>query len=270
MNKTVFQFDKYTKLIELYVSQMKERGAKYTYQKLAEQIGVQKSYFSKVLAGQANLNSDQFFNFLELTNFDEEQRSFAELLLAKSRCANPERLAILKEKISEIKKKKLKTEEVIKASRISDKEMNLYYIDSWAQIVHMSLTIKKFRNNPMALSEKLSINEETLMRTLNLLEELGLVTWSDKKIQVLEDSLHMSKDSPYFWAWRNQVVGHAQRQSQKNIDAYNFSVFFSSSPEIKEQVHSEFLNYLKKVERLVSNSPSENLYQMNFDLVPWF
>lgn len=50
---------------------------------------------------------------------------------------------------------------------------------------------------------------------------------------------------------------------------YSFSVTFSTSERIREQIQQKFLALLKEIEPLVKGGASENAYQINFDLFPW-
>jgi hypothetical protein len=51
-------------------------------------------------------------------------------------------------------------------------------------------------------------------------------------------------------------------------DDYNFSVLISSSREIKAKLHARFLEFITAAQKDVGSGPEDDVYLMNFDLVP--
>lgn len=51
--------------------------------------------------------------------------------------------------------------------------------------------------------------------------------------------------------------------------SYNFSVIFSANPRTKQKVQTAFLDFLKLAQEMVGKAKTEEVYQMNFDLLGW-
>jgi hypothetical protein len=46
-------------------------------------------------------------------------------------------------------------------------------------------------------------------------------------------------------------------------------VTFSADEKTRLQIHDRFLEFIRDIEDLVKMAPSENVYQLGFDLFPW-
>jgi hypothetical protein len=51
---------------------------------------------------------------------------------------------------------------------------------------------------------------------------------------------------------------------------YRFMVTFNANEEIRAKIIEEFKKFIAHVESLVTASPSEATYQLNFDIFKWF
>jgi len=50
---------------------------------------------------------------------------------------------------------------------------------------------------------------------------------------------------------------------------YSLSVIMTADPKMQAKLRARFLDFLKDAEAMVKDAPSEELYQMNFDLFCW-
>jgi len=100
---------------------------------------------------------------------------------------------------------------------------------------------------------------------------MRLITRGKDGIKLLVENIHLPKQSPVYRSWRNQLKLLAINKIDTLADdqAYSFSVVFSANDDIRKEIHSRFLAYLKGVEELVGDAPQEHAYQMSFELFPW-
>jgi transcriptional regulator with XRE-family HTH domain len=268
----IYQLSDYRRVLEVFVERQKERGIKYTYEKLAEALRIQKSYLSKVLSGQSDLNQDQLYLAAREMELSKEETDFLSLLLEKERSSLVERRKELDREIQGIQKQYLKTDKHIKTpiSNISLEVLSEYYLDPWLQILHIALSIENFRKAPLLLGGKFSLSKERVIIYLKTLEKMKLIEWKGE-VKVLVESLHLPRDSSIFWAWRTQLINMGTERS-KNLpidESYNFSVVFSGDEKTRLGLQKKFLLFLQEAEKMVSSAKAKGLYQMNFDLFPW-
>lgn len=247
---------------------------KLTYEKLAKNLRIQKSYFSKVLKGDADLSRDQAFLCAQEMKLSESEEDYLYLLIELSRTSLPEFKKKLKEKIKGIQLKNTQSIEYLKEKSdqvLDSNQIQRYYLRPETQLIHLALGLERYQEMPELLKVDLNISGETLKASIELLEELKLITVQDEKISLLRSNMHLDNSSEFFHQWHVQFKLKSLEQLKKlsQSDKYNFLVTFSSEESDKERIRIEFLNFLKKVESIVKNSKSENLYQMNFDLFKW-
>ena len=70
---------------------------------------------------------------------------------------------------------------------------------------------------------------------------------------------------------RNQlrIIGLNKQHNMNQNITYSFSALFSANEKTRNDIQFSYMEFLKKVEKLVKNAKEEHCYQMNFDLFPW-
>jgi uncharacterized protein (TIGR02147 family) len=267
----IYAYIDYRDVLTHFVQERRNLGNKITFQQLAESALVQKSYLSQVMAKRAELSSDQLFLLCEFCCFSEEEVEYLYLLLEYSRCSIKKRKELLKNRIEKIRAKHRETDKHIESRSIKKDFADEFYLDSWNQLIHVCLSIEKYRNNPNLLANDLQITQSRLIEILDRLMRFEIIKWHNNKIEVLINNLHLNKNSPVYSAWKNQVriMSMSRTQAMPVADAYNFAVLFSATEETKNFVHEQFLKFLQAVQPNVKDAPAENVFQMNFDLFKW-
>ena len=99
----------------------------------------------------------------------------------------------------------------------------------------MSLTLKRFAQNPLKLASNLSINEKSLLKYFYSLESFGLIKVEGSKtkptkITVLKDQLHLPQESylQASYAARMRLKALEQMEKLPEGEAYRFSAVFSA------------------------------------------
>lgn len=268
-----FQDINYRNHITNFVETKKARGEKYSFQLLAQKIGIQKPYLSKVLAGNANLSSDQLYLLINEMELNEEEEKFFWLIWEHERSGLKARKDKLKEEIKTIQRNNLKSEKHLKvesSETISIDEMSEYYLNPLNQIIHISLGLKQYQSNYQNLIHDLSISLEQLNKSLSTLERLGLIEWGEK-IKLLKRNIHLPRESHLFWSWKTQLnlLGLSKCQQLTTDDTYNFSVVFSCTEKAKSEIQAEYFKFINKVQSIVSDSKGKHVFQLNYDLFKW-
>src|SRR5690348_17225901 len=82
-----YRINDYRKGLKWGLERLASRGEKLTSARLAEAMGVQSPYLSKVFAGHADLNDDQLYMACEALKLSTEESKYLRLLLAHARAA---------------------------------------------------------------------------------------------------------------------------------------------------------------------------------------
>lgn len=278
MNYLIFSCDSYKAAISAQMMELKKKfGRTYSYEKMAEACRIQKSYISKVLRDEkTHFTADQLFLVAQYLNLSKSETQFLELLMARDRSASKERRVTLEQDIKKIRQQNMRTEENINNVRkvpLSEEiDLASFFLDPDAQLVHVCLSIEKLARSLQLLAKVTGLGDSRVQRTIKKLKDLGLVYESHGQLCVKELAMHLTKDSPYFVAYRQLVrLKILERINALSVDSsYNVSVFFAGDARLQEEIQAEFLLFLKKIRAKVDDCKKpESVFQLTFDLVPW-
>ena len=268
----IFESDNYREIIKsCLLDKKKIYGRDYTFEKMARACRLQRTYLSSVLAGNGHLNSDQVYMACQFLGFDDNEYHYVSLLHEFDKSVFPKRKKHLQTEIDRLRKKSLRTEAHINSPVSSVEGMNDFYLDFNAQLIHMFLTVSKYRENTNLLMQKLGLHKSRFLKSLRTVETAGLISVKDGAITVLKDNFHLPSESSYYPSYRSQMRLHALEQMQRQYeeDQYSFSVLFSSNDEIRKRIQGDFLKFLDRAQKLSQGSETEEVYQINFDLLKW-
>lgn len=272
---SVFEQLTYKDILKRALLEKKSRhGAKgFTFQKMAEHCRVQKTYLSKVLSRDGHLTSDQLFLACEYLGLNKEETEFTALLYEHERSQIERRKEGLANQIRTTRRAHHKTESHIKGESITvtSEAMAIYHLDPYLPIVHIFLTVDKFGKNPNEIANALDISKQKLADLIKKLEGLRIIQFKDGRYRSIVDNIHLKPDSPIFPAYRNLMRLKSLQQIEKlgTDQSYNFSVVFSTTPDVKDKIQKEFLELLSKSQKWIGNANETAVYQMNFDLFNW-
>lgn len=267
--------DALTELVEV----KKKINKKFTYGRISEAIQVHRPYLSRVIKKQADLSDDQWFDLLQYLDLDTEENYYLTLIHQFTRSSNRKRKKILLDQIKEIQKNKSNSAKELEAktkdadSIQDDPALSEYYLEPLLAIVHFYFTIEEVQKNPQLICERFKISEKELSEAIKKLTHLGFIGYDSKtrKYAILVDHIHLKPESILTKYSQNMMrLKSLEQVSQLDRDrCYNFSVTLSTDKESKEELKQEFMNFLKKAEKIVRSSTPKKVFQMNFDLFPW-
>lgn len=269
----IFAQNDYRAILRQAIEERKQLDPSINFQEMAAFIRVPKSYLSRVVNGKANLSSDQLFQICEYLNFNKTERNFLQLLLEHARTGLKTRKKLLTEEINLMQSQYLDTKEYLRSAAIvqAGDEITEYYLDPLIQIIHICLSIHRYRKDLALLARDLNIASNKLLKVINKLEQWNLIERGPKGIKLVVQNMHLPKTAPVYKSWRNQLklLAINKIDSIEDDDGYSFAVIFSATEEVKKLIQRRFLEYLNEVEALVGASPQEDTYQMSFELFPW-
>ncbi len=272
----IFNSLSYVEIISNILKTRKKVNSQFTFSRLAEAMGIQKTYVSRVMKGDAHFTSDQLYLACKFFEFNEEETDFLQLLLEIARCQINARRKILMTRARKIQDRHRETKTTLAAEIVETPQSTSYqsyYLDPLNLIVHTYLSIPQFRDNPKLLTHKLRLSTSGLEKILQTLQKLSLIRWNrnTESYEVLKDHLHLAGDSHINPAYQTlmRVASNDHCLRLRAEKKFNLAVTLSADTEAKNKIHDEFLVFLKAIEKYVRQASSEDVYQMNFDLFSW-
>jgi uncharacterized protein (TIGR02147 family) len=269
-----FEFLDYRDWIREYVEARKTATAQLSFGVLAEKTGIQRTFLSRVLKKETELSTDQVYKICEFFQLTEEKTHYLLLLTEMIRTQIPNRRKQLLEEVERQRKKYFDTSTYVDVPNmnIESGALAAYFLDPYVQLVHIFLGIKDYSRTPQLLEKILKIDKLYLEQILAKLISLDLVVKDRSQYKVIRNVFHLPKESPlckpYLISQRSLMLGHLQRLNNDSL-TYSFSATFSANEHMRNEIHTQFLLFLKEVQALCAEVQADNVYQIHFDLVPW-
>ncbi len=272
----VFRYGDYREVIQEKVKASKKEGHEVHFSKLAADTRIQRAYISRVLKKEAHFNADQLYLTSRFLKFTKEETDYLLLLLDSQRSVVSERKKELQKQIKEIQMRHRDTRKHLKAEAVhplAAEDYQKYFLDPYAPLVHVFLSLPYYAQNPEQIALRTHISETHFKATLSTLQDLRLIQWEvgTKSYRLIKDHLQLVADSPLNIPYQLFQRTHAiqKLQSHTTEERFVFSVTFSANEKTKNDIHEEFLKFLRKTEALVRETTPTEVFQMNFDLFGW-
>ncbi len=270
----IFRYLNYKTILKAKIKELKEvRQGRFTFEALSRACRVQKTYLSKILNHDGNLNSDQLFRACEFLRFSEEEIDYIFLVYEYENTQVESRKKKIHQKIQFYKSKYEATEshiEVETQTVSSTQDLTNYYADPNFILVHMFCTVERFAKNPSLIGEHLNLSQKRILEVIDDLCKIGVLRKMNGSVQVLKDNTHLSKLNVLYKVYRSQMRLKALEKLNENESSnYSFSVVFSSVPSVRVNIQERFMAFLKETQKAVQSNEEEEIYQMNFDLLSW-
>jgi uncharacterized protein (TIGR02147 family) len=271
----LFEYRDYRDWLRDFISDQKKIPAKVTAAKLADAIGVQKPYLSKILAGHAHFSTDQLFLLAEFLQLDSDQFEFLTLMLEFARSGLKKRKDSLQRKMDLKAKGRSDPRERLKSEFIDDttSEKVAYFLDPFTSLLHVFLSIDEYRKDPRRVAAALHLSSNRIERLLKNMEQLGFIEYDrlKKTYELRREQIFLHKTSPlsppHQTLARTLSMNQLMRLEPEEYQAYSIS--FSSDPATVDRIRVEFLSWIQEFEKIVNSGKPQGVYQLNYDLFPW-
>jgi hypothetical protein len=259
--------------IRWLISSQELLGKKVSHDELARIARIQKSYFSKVMNRHALFSEDQLFLILDFFALKAEEKKFLELILAYERSSLASRQRELLKEIEIIQDQMLTPKEKLKATKqnVSAIGHSEYYLNPWHQIIHIGLTIPKYRKEPKLLGKHLNLEEDFFNKIFYFLLQEKLIEQSKEGVRILQDHVHLDRKSAIFRPWKQGLSLMSLDELRKNEkkEILGFNVVLTCSSKSLKKIKIKMLDVIKDLEQEVVDSKEEELVQLNLDLFKW-
>lgn len=268
----IFKFNDYREAFSELFQDLRSKKV-WSTASLAEAVGLQPSYLTNVIKGRAHFSSDQIHALGEVLKLKNEEIDYLDLLMCWERSINARRKEKLSREVEKIQNSQRRANRNIeaKASLQSKSIQERYYLDPMIEMIHLYLRTKKAKHDIQDIAKEWSLHRETAASIIDFLEKNQIIHWQGKKWKVEPVHQLLDHQSPY--AIPHQMMKRIRAmdiiQKSPPNEVYSFTASLTMDQKSKLQIQGEFVEFLKKCEKIVLKSNPEDLYHFQFDLFPW-
>lgn len=269
----IFEFKSYKVLIKERIAELKQLNPKYTFDALSIAMDVHKPYLSKVLNKKGNLNSDQLYKCSKYLKFTELEKNYFALLFEENISTLEERKVQLQKDLDRLRKKALKSDSLYPAEERANEIMKVdtYFLDPYFALIHMFLLIEKYRKDIDSIAKILNLAKERVHEYIESLHNMKIIEKKETNIKILKEFIHLPENSNLITAFRNLSKAKSlEKIAQLNRDDYlSLHIFFTADETARNKIQKLFLEFLNEAKKIADKSKSEEVFQLNFDLLKW-
>lgn len=271
----IYRLTDHRKILTGLLARKRQGKTKLTFSALAERIGVQKTYVSRIMAGTACWSGDQAFLISEELGLEVDEAKYFSLLVEFERSGLEKRKSRLRAEIKELRRRNLRARHTLQETKMLPEQglPERYLADPYHSIAHVYLTIGKHQRHMSRLAQLIGVSLPHLQSILEVLEGMGVLRYDRVKdlIQMKEQRIHTPTGSSLVQA--NQLLYRAMaldRIHRCPADRKNlFNAVFAGDISQQETIWAEFLKFISRVQKLNNDSPPHEVFYMQFDLFPW-
>ena len=264
---TVFEYTSYKKFLKDLVAN-RGRGA---IGEFSLACGCDRTYFSQVLGGKAQLTFDHALGLAEEININESEKNYFLMMVLRDRAGSPKAREILDKRMSKLEKDHLILSKQIKSkdspAEASNKNKIHYYSSYLFSATHILASIEEYQTLAK-IAARLRVDERTAKHFLDQLVEMGFVKKQGDRYLHAGGNLHISSDSPL------NIVNHVNYRTKVVSklttigvgEDVHYSSSFSISKKDWSKLRSQIMKFIEEHRATVHTSGSEEAYCMALDL----
>lgn len=261
----IYNYSDYRSYLTDYLENRRviERGVQ---SKLAESIGCQPAYVSKVLAQGAHFSLEQAEKTSDFCNHTALEKHFFILLVQYTRSGTSSLKKYFLTQLEDLATKNKSLKEHMDLEKVSDLETQLQYYSHWKNAaIHVLLTIPGFRTR-LALATKLSLPISEVNASIDFLKSKGMVEELAGNLTVGKVGLHLGSDSPVIRQhhnnWRLKAMDSIARGK---TDDLHYSSVVSISESDRERFRADLVKWISGFRHEVEESKEEALVAIGLD-----
>lgn len=269
----IYEMESYKAALQYYLDQKIKDGRKINLSKLAAHCRIQRTYLSKVLNHDVNLNSDQLHLACQYLGMNDTEINYTFSLFEAERTVLLDRKEHFQNQAQKIRAKMISTEHhlLAKSAQESNASELAFYMDPIAQIILLMMTIPNFAKDETLIAKSLKLTRDQLNTKIDLLLKANYLIKKGNTWKVLKEHVHLPRSSDLFstYAVMQRLALVEKIKQGLNQNDYSFSVLFSADKKTRIQVQEKLFSFLKEVEIIVREAPAKDVYQLNLDFVSW-
>lgn len=259
--KNIFQ---YQNLRSFLYDHLKEtRGSQAQF---AKNLGCGSSFISQVLQGIVELSPEQGLKAAKFFGLSEGSLLYFMLLLQHARAGNAELKLFYEKQLHDVKNQSLNVEEHIgKKEKLSEKDKITYYSSWHYAAIHIATSIIGL-NSPENIAKYFKLDIQLVQKTLQFLVQVGLVEKCTSGFRIGKNRIHIGPSDQmikhHHTHWRLKAIASLEASSFNKL---HFSSVLAVSKKDLEKIKLHLLEAIKSVEKVIVDSPEEDLAVLNID-----
>ena len=261
----VFEFSDY----KSYLRDVIERGPKQGWglrSKMAEAVGCQSAYFSRVVGGDADLSLEQAEALTHFLHLSEEEADFFLLLVEHARAGSAALRSRFQRRISQVVNHRLVLKNRFKVkTKMTTKDQATYYSAWYYTAVHVMLSVPGYQT-VAAISEALDLSPAKVNAILDFLLSVGLAREEKNKYLIGETRIHVGANSPelnkHLLNWRLRAMQKLDQQTKQELH-YTGIVSLSRADAMK--IREILVKAIESANSVVAASPEEIVQCISVD-----
>lgn len=240
----------------------KENGEIRGYQSaMAKAAGCQRSYFSQVLSGHVQLTPDHGIGLAQFWNLTPPETEFFLDLIHLDRAGTKDLKEYFKARIKQQQVSRNDLGKRFQSKSLTKQDDQGAYYSSWIHgAVHILTSIPEFQR-PEAIGNRLQIPLPMVIRSLELLGELGLVEQVKQgRYTPKSYNIHLGRNSSL------TAVNHAQWRQKANLNllmnhdlSVHYTALHSLSLEDFQRLREMIFSLIENSRSLIASSKEEEL-----------
>lgn len=274
-----YSYSNYKSLLKDRLQQLRRTRPALSWRSIAERIPMQATYLSKALNDEkAHFSEDDLFRIAGWLELKPDEIDFVLLLRAENSSRERERKEFLARKLGDLRKKRVISADFVETQARDLNEQMAYLLDPVTVLIHVALSITRFKKDPRLLCTLLAISPAKLRKSLETLAKCGYVKLGASPFQIKEVNPvtpHFGREHPltrvHQIALKSLLMSRLAQTAEEKKES--FLVTFSMSEDDFGAAKAAFEEFIKKIRALAKpteHDRSYRLYQLNFDLLEWF
>ena len=266
----IFLYKSPSIFIKAYLNSLTGKEKRGAHQALADSLRIFPSYLSLILKNERQLNLDQGVLLADALKLKKAERRYLYRMIELERAQGQKLKAEIEAEMNEI----AATEHQISARVERDQtgltlEEATQFFSSWKfSAVHLLAAISS-NLSPSYIAKKMKLSSQESRDIYNFLMTTELWKKSEKKVEIGPSFIHLDHQSKllnhHHMNWRLKAIEeHPSMEKDKEL-AYSLCVALSKEDALK--IRSELLKSIANLRKIADPSPSEVVYNLNFDWI---
>lgn len=271
----LYEHTNYKTIIKNRVQELKKTKPAVSLRNIASKIPIQYTYLSKALNEEkAHLNEDHIFTIGQILDFVPEEIDYLLLCRAHDLSTDTSRKKLLFSRIEKLRREKQMNVPVVEPSTANLLREMSYLFDPLCMVVHLALEVPSIRKNPLTLCSHLGISANHVKEILRKIARCNYIELDESNFtvtKIINAKMHFGREHVLTRTHQNilkTAIG-AQLTKTAEENKHSYLATFNGDERCYELIKDEFQTFMKKVEKIVSTSKFEKVYQISFDFFPW-
>lgn len=234
---------------------------------LAQSLGCQTSYLSRVLNGDAHLSLEQALAAARFFELNQEETRYFLLLVQIARAGNHDLERHFQAQLDQIAQKRLSLKERLAVSEaLSPEDHNTYFGNWYYSAVHALVSVPRYQELS-ELAKRLQITRAKTKEILDFLLSRGLIKKDKDRYLVGTRRLHLSAQSSmvsrHHTNWRMRAIHSLDTGREQDL---HYSSVVTCTEKDALKIKTLMVEAIEKIRATVKDAKDEELFSYSLDL----